>query len=282
VLAAKLGCYLIAKLRFRGYAPQPITYRTVHRWLEQFGSRAHTHLFTLLRHVQFITDRETRQALSRLNSRLLRHLYERGIRPNNVIYIQIDEAGSSSPVMLNMLRNDERLEGLGCHLIDSRDGTGLLETSYRLEEGAIVYVDDFIGTGNQFCKSRDFVSQQILGRFVEFLLAPYICEEALDKLEKRSIEYRAVAVHRRVDRLLHPESNSCARRAKASLLRLCRRVDRRYALGYHNLGSMIVYARNCPNSVPAVLRGNKGQDPFVGLLPRTSDLPPRPDQLPIK
>ena len=175
------------------------------------------------------------------------------------------------------MRNDERLQGLGCKLLDSRDGVGLLEASYRLEEGAIVYVDDFIGTGNQFVKSRDIVAQNILGRWVEFLLAPYICEEALEKLKSRAIEPRAVSIHTKVERFLHPESNHCPRELKLELLRVCRRVDGRYALGYRHLGSMIVFSRNCPNTTPVVIRGNKGQDPFVGLLPRTSDLPPLPD-----
>jgi hypothetical protein len=277
VLAAKLACYLFAKLKFHDYAPQPVTYKTVAAWLDQFGEETQKQLLTLLRHVKYVSDHETRKDLSCLNRALLKDLKERGIEPKNVIYVQIDEAGSSSHVVLNMLRNDDRLQALGCTLLDSRDGIGLLEASYRLEEGAIIYVDDFLGTGNQFCKSRDIVAQQILGRWVEFIVAPYICEEAIEKLEKRSIEHRAMAVHTKTERFLHPDSEQCPRDLKLKLLRVCRRVDRRYSLGYHNLGSMIVYSRNCPNTVPAVLRGNKGQDPFVGLIPRTSDLPPIPE-----
>lgn len=281
MLAAKVGCYLLAKLKFHDYAPQPITYKSVNRWLEQFGGQTQRELFTLLRHLKYVSDKDTRRALSQLNRSLLKHLNDRGIGPKNIIYVAIDEAGSSSQWVLNMMRNDERLQGLGCTLLDSRDGTGLLETSYKLEEGAIVYVDDFIGTGNQFCKSRDVVAQNILGRWVEFLLVPYICEESIEKLEKRSIEPRSLAIHTKSERLLHAESNHCPRDLKLDLLKVCRRVDRRYALGYHNLGSMIVFSRNCPNTTPIVLRGTKGQDPFVGILPRTNELPPHPGQLPV-
>ncbi len=281
MVAAKLGCYILAKLKFHDYAPQPITYQSVDRWLDQFGNRTQRELFTLLRHLKYVSDSETRRALSRLNRSLLKHLSDRGIGPRNIIYVAIDEAGSSSHWVLNMMRNDERLQGLGCTLLDSHDGTGLTEASYRLEEGAIVYVDDFIGTGNQFCKSRDVVAQNILGKWVEFLLAPYICEESIEKLEKRSIEHRVLAVHKKSERLLHAEFNDCPRDVKLDLLKACRRVDRRFSLGYHNLGSMIVYSRNCPNTTPIVLRGSKGQDPFVGILPRTNELPPHPDQLPV-
>ena len=278
MLAAKLACYLLAKARFRGYKPQPVTFKSVTQWLEQFGSPSHGELFTLLRYIKFVTDGETRTLLSRLNRKLLKDLKERGISPKNIIYVSIDTPASSSSLMLNMLRNDERLEGLGVEIIHASDGTKLLETSYKLEEGAIIYVDDFLGTGNQFSKARTIVAPQILGRFVEFLIAPYICEEAAEQLKKLSIEYRVEGVHLKKDRLLHPESDIAPRELKANLLRLCRRVDRRFALGYRHLGSMIVYSRNCPNTSPAVLRGNKGQDPFIGLLPRTSDLPPHPDE----
>lgn len=277
MIVAKLGCYLLSKFKFHDYAPQPITYKTVSGWLDQFGGRTPSDLFTLLRKVKYVSERETRHALSTLNRELLRHLKARGIPSKNVIYIQIDDAGSSSHWVLNMMRNDDRLEGLGCTLLDSHEGVRILEKSYELEEGAIVYIDDFIGTGNQFVKSREMVAQSILGRWVEFLLAPYICEEALEPLKIRGIEPRAVAIHRKAERFLHPDSDQCPREKKLELLRACRRVDRRYALGYHNLGSMIVLSRNCPNTSPAVFRGNKGQDPFVGLLPRTSDLPPHPD-----
>ena len=58
----------------------------------------------------------------------------------------------------------------------------------ELEEGAIVYVDDFAGTGRQFCTTRDNVKENIVGSFVEFLLVPVICEEALYELGKRDIE----------------------------------------------------------------------------------------------
>ena len=36
---------------------------------------------------------------------------------------------------------------------------------------------------------------------------------------------------------------------------------------------MVVLYRNAPNTVPVLLRGNVGQD-VVGVLPRTTDLPP--------
>ena len=41
----------------------------------------------------------------------------------------------------------------------------------------IIYIDDFVGTGNQFEKARNFAQQSVVGTFSEFLLVPSICEE---------------------------------------------------------------------------------------------------------
>lgn len=269
-----LACYALAKIRFPGFVPQPITLRSVNNWLSQFGDSKHKLLFTLLWHVQFVGREATRTALSTLNRGLLEHLAQAGIPPNRVVYIQTDEAGSSSPVMLNMLRDADRLQSLGCTLIDSKNEAKLLEVTYAMEEGAIVYVDDFAGSAKQFCESRDFVAQQIVGKFVEFLLVPYICEEALDKLERRGIEYRALQVHRKTERFLHPASKTSPGPIRGEITRLSAQVDKIQALGYKNLGTMIVFAHNCPNTTPAILRGNRRQYPFVGILPGIRDLPP--------
>jgi len=80
-------------------------------------------------------------------------------------------------MMLGMLRNAAGLEQLGCKLLDGRDAIGLNEATRKREQGAIIYIDDFVGTGNQFEKARNFAQQSVVGTFSEFLLVPSICEE---------------------------------------------------------------------------------------------------------
>lgn len=275
----KLACYLLARTRFHDYEPQPVTFQTVNTWLDQFAESDHKFLFTLIRHVTYINKRQAIRALTNLNRQLLRELASDGIPPAKIIYVQVDDAGSSSHWVLAKPRNAERLESLGCTFLDSKNVRGLNEATDRLEEGAIVYVDDFAGTGNQFCRSREFVAQHTVGNFVEFFLLPCICEEALEQLNARGVEPRSLFVHRKKDRLLHPDGNLCAAGTKERLLELSSEVHAKHGLGYRNLGSMVVLSRNCPTSAPLLLRGSKNQNPFVGILPRTTDLPPL-DQYP--
>jgi len=70
------------------------------------------------------------------------------------------------------------LERLGCHLVDSKDAVGLANLFQKIEGGAVVYVDDFAGTGNQFCGVRDILAPLIPTTFVEFVIMPAMCEEA--------------------------------------------------------------------------------------------------------
>lgn len=270
----RLACYLLAKWKFRDYIPQPITFATVNAWIEQFGSSDAKYLLTLLRHVTYITDENTLRALRALNRELLKKLAADGIPAAKVIYVQLDDAGSSSHWVLAVLKHAERLDNLGCTFLDSKNVRDLSEITARLQEGAIIYVDDFAGSGNQFCRSRDFAIDYAVGNFVEFFLLPCICEEAVEQLDERGVEPRALFVHKKEDRLLRPEADFCPSDVKERLVKLSSQINQNYPLGYKNLGSMVVLARNCPNSAPLVLRGSKNQTPYIGILPRTTDLPP--------
>src|SRR5439155_23764590 len=114
---------------------------------------------------------------------------------------------SSSPVMLNLLRDAANLEKRGCKFVDGKDELGLMKAMTELGEGAIIYVDDFVGTGNQFCEARDFAAKNfVVNTFSEFLLVPAICEEAIYKLSERGIEAFAGHVHSKAERPLHANS----------------------------------------------------------------------------
>ena len=60
-----------------------------------------------------VTKREVIQSLLELNSRVIAALRKDGVGYERVIYVTTDSAGSSSGVMLNMLRNRGNLERKG-------------------------------------------------------------------------------------------------------------------------------------------------------------------------
>jgi len=268
-----LTYYFIAR-KFRGYKPRPVTKKTIDAWLSQFGKKNRKFLLKLLKYVIFVDEAETRNRLVEQNGLLLDRLAKAGVSPEKIIYISIDEAASSSHVMLNMLKESALLERQKCRFVDSKDLLGLNKCTNEIGEGAVVYVDDFVGSGKQFCRSRDFAAEHVVGTFSEFLLVPCVCEEAIYELGKRGVECYHGHLHTKAERPLHPNSNIIPPGVKARLIELSEEIDKKNALGFGSLATSVVFYRNAPNTVPLVLRGNIGQQKFVGILPRTTDLLP--------
>jgi hypothetical protein len=261
--------------RYRHYRPQPVSFNALRRWLAQFQKQDRRLLTNLASKIVFFSESQTKKALVDQNDALLARLRASGLRLPNIIYVSLHDAGSSSPAMLNMLRDAARLERLGCRLMDSQNALGINKLTNKLGEGAIVYVDDFLGTGDQFCSARDFMMASVVGSYSEFLLVPCICEEAYSRLAKIGVEVFTRVIHLRAERPLHDNCRILDQQVKTRLRSLCAQIDARSSLGYAGLASMIVFYRNAPNSLPAIFRGNVDQKPYVGLLPRISDLPKR-------
>ena len=159
-----------AILRFRGYRPQAVTMRSITRWLSQFDAKDRAAVLLLLNKVVYLSEKHTEKTLVELNERLLARLNADGVPTRNIVYMQIHDPGSSSAVMLNMLRDRACLEQKGCHFVDWKDIRQLHEVTDRLEQGAIIYVDDFSATGGQFCTVRNYLAEYIVGNFSEFFL----------------------------------------------------------------------------------------------------------------
>jgi len=175
--------------------------------------------------------------------------------------------------MLNVLRDKAGLERVGCQFVDSRDALGISRATNRFGEGALIYVDDFAGSGDQFTEARNFAWQHVIGSFSEFLLIPSICEEAVFELGKLGVEPVAGHVHAKAERPLHESSTILSIDAKQRLFDVCEGIRPKMPLGYKRMATMVVLYRNAPTSIPGIFRGSLNQTPFAGIFPRTNDLP---------
>jgi len=263
----------LAAWRFHDYKPLPVTFSRAKKWIEQFKGKDRRAAGILLEKVVYLSEKTTRDILVQQNRVLMSRLAAAGLPPDKLVYVQVHDAGSSSPVMLNLLRDAAGLNRLGCHFVDAHDSLGLNKVTNEVGEGALIYVDDFVGTGNQFCKERQFAFQSVVGTFSEFLLVPCICEEGIYKIAKEGVEAFAGHVHSRAERPLHENSHVMDPDAKQRMREMCTGISAQMGLGYNQLATMVILYRNAPNTVPAVFRGSPNQAPFVGLFPRWKDLP---------
>ena len=264
---------LKAALRFHDYHPQPVSVGSASRWMKQLEKKDLKLACKLLDNVIYLSEAETKKILLHQNSVLMANLHKAGLPSKKLIYVQTDDAGSSSPMMLGMLRNAAGLEQLGCTLLDGRDALGVNHATKRLEEGAIIYIDDFVGSGTQFNRARTFLMQSVVGSFSEFLLVPSICEEGLTKLADLGVTVYTGHIHAKAERPLHESSHVMAGEARDRLIEICKTIRAKGGLGFENMATMVVLYRNAPNSIPAILRGSDKQEPFYGIFPRFKDLP---------
>jgi len=259
--------------RFPDYRPQPVTVWRLESWTSQFSEKDAKAARTLLDRIVYLSEERVQKILVEQNRALSARLRRAGIAPDHTVYVSLHDAGSSSPVMLNLLRDAAGLERSGCHLIDGHNGILLNKVTNELAEGAVVYVDDFAGTGMQFCKTRKFVAQSIVGNFSEFLLVPCLCEEAIHRLGREGIDFYTGMVHTRAERPLHENSPILDQETKDRFRQMSLGIHSRVGLGFSGLATMVVLYRNAPNTTPLIIRGNLDQKNFVGIFPRTSDLP---------
>src|SRR4051812_18774613 len=141
-MRAYLEC-LSAIWRYRGYNPRPITLFRFLDWIRQFDSADQTRVLELLNNVVYFSEAQLKNILVHQNRALMQRLITAGLPTNNLIYIQVDDAGSSSPVMLNLLRDAMGLEQRGCHLLDGKNVLEIADLTAQLGQGALIYVDDF-------------------------------------------------------------------------------------------------------------------------------------------
>lgn len=262
--------------RYRGYVPKAITPLRFLNWIKQFDSADRNRVLRLLDNVVYFRESELKDILIQQNKALLQRLLSAGLSPDNLIYVQVDDAGSSSPVMLNMLRDAMGLEQRGCHLMDGKNVLGIAALTAHLGTGALIYVDDFVGSGHQLCAARDYVAANTSGTFSEFALIPTICEEGLVELGKRGVEVYSGHLHSKADRPLHPNSPIFDRATKDRLVQICNLIDPSVGIGYNNGAVMVVLYRGPPDNIPIIFRGSSTQAPYIGLFPRFSDLPLEP------
>jgi hypothetical protein len=127
-----------AARRFRGYRPRPLSLLSASRWIRQFGKKDQRLLKKLLDNVIYMSELKARDILVEQNAALMKRLHGAGLPPEKLIYVSVHDAASSSPVLLNLLRDTARLLNFGCRFIDSRDLLGLNKAMNELGEGALI------------------------------------------------------------------------------------------------------------------------------------------------
>lgn len=269
-----LAAYKLAK-RLNAYRPQTAKFKRTLAWLRQYSPSERSAIRKTLPYLIFVDEQSFVSNLCEENEKLLARLKAKGITPAQIIYASVHDAGSSSQVCLNLLRDHGRLARSGCHFVDSKDVKQISALTGKIGNGVIVYVDDFAGTGKQFSKAQQHLAEFVQGNFSHHVIFHTVCPEAYDKIEKTGVSICPFRLHRQEDRPLHPASDILLPAEKDLIRKTCRRMSGVYGLGFNEMATMVVFYRNSPNTIPMIFRGQIGQTPWFGVVPRFDDMPSR-------
>lgn len=171
--------------------------------------------------------------------------------------------------MCRLLRDQGGLSGR--KFVASTSGSEIKRATRSLGTGAIVYVDDFAGTGTQLKAARSDVREYIDGNFSEFFLLPCICEEALSIVEAEGVVAKFDRCHLKSERPLLPESTYLGRAARQRLVDHSYEIWGMGSLGFRMLATNVILSHGAPDTTPMIFRGDKGQASWFGIVPRWAE-----------
>lgn len=282
--AAKVTPAEVAEVRKNWrYRGAPVTSESVRAWLSQFGSnRKQRAVFELLKRLQFVSESEARSRLRSLHNTISRELGVLELtseqrKYSHIAVAYLDKPGKSGAAYARLYANENRIY-MNC-VIDRQES--LQAARGETGHSALVFVDDFIGTGNsiiqylsEFFSERKNTNQEsapnifvaVTTGFSQGISAieDFISSEDLPVTlfvaHTTGAESRAFA-----DPSMF-SSDETAAIALAEAKRFGESIEPKNPLGFGNIQSLVVFEDGCPNNTLPILwqRGKK----WTPLFPR--------------
>lgn len=238
-------------------------------WLNQFADADRDIAARLLDAVEFISAEQLHAAFQSILTNLPGwHRSQRQRRGTFAFVAFSSSAGESGDRMLHDFRlannlNHREHDSLfigRSDLVRARLGA----------EDTVVFVDDFVGTGNQAVTAWQNMFQELTSGVGNIYLATGAAFRiGSDEIKKHTrIQLLAHRVLGNAHSLFHDECRHFTQQEKGRILHYCEQADRRRPRGYGDCGLVVVLYHQCPNNSIAVLHASsRSWDP---LFPRSS------------
>lgn len=279
------------------YKSRTITEDQVRRWLNQFGDNKKQRLmFKILQGLRFYTQANIRAKMREAHNIVKRGLVRRKKvkerRRKDIFVSYLDQPGKHGPTLAKIYKDENGIYYE--NVIEKSEISSVLkEKEKELPAFALVFIDDFIGTGDSACEYfKELVSEhgEILKRLSKepgeipgttklqiFFIAICGFQEAQDKIEKVLDELELpVEIHicdplSEEDKVFSEKSKiftseSERNEAKKIAYEYGSKLVKNAPLGYGDCQAAIVFEHNCPNNSLPILWA-ESQD-FTPLFPR--------------
>jgi hypothetical protein len=240
--------------RFEGYR-YGVTDARLSEWLDQFDDADKDAAARLLDAVEFISAEQLHAALRSVLSRLPGWNRNRSKRRGKFVFVAFSSsAGESGDNMLHQFR-------LANNLNQSTFDSLFIGRSDILRErlgsdDTVVFLDDFVGTGNQAVTAWQKMFQELTSGVGNVYLATVA---AFTKGSERiRVETRMqLLAHRHLsnrDSIVHGDCAHFSDQEKQRLLHYCRIASVDQPWGFGDCGLVIVLYHQCPNNSLAILQ----------------------------
>lgn len=253
--------------RFEGYR-YGVTEARIERWLNRFGDNDKDTAARLLDAVEFISAEEVHAAFRAVLTQLPGWDRAKMKRKGKFAFVAFSSsAGESGDNMLHQFRlanelNNKAFDPLFIGRSELlRGGLGADDT--------VVFVDDFVGSGNQAVTAWEKMFQELTTEVGNVYLATVAAfqmgsseikkKTRMQLLAHRTLSYRQSLFHDTCQHFTTPE--------KQRILHYCELASKKHPRGFGDCGLAVVLYHQCPNNSLAVLHASSQRwDP---LFPRS-------------
>lgn len=175
-------------------------------------------------------------------------------------------AGESGDSMLQMFR---AANGLGGSRFDRMFiHRSELVTQKLGADDSVVFLDDFVGTGNQVVKAWDNAfAELVAGIGNVYLVLVGACRTGLKKVKtETNLQVRASRMFSGSDNIFSANCRHFTPAEKKAFHGYCTRASAKAPAGYGECGLLVVFSHGCPNNSVAALHAKHQQ--WRGLFPR--------------
>lgn len=253
--------------RFEGYR-YGVTEARIERWLERFGDSDKDTAARLLDAVEFISAEEVHAAFRSVLSQIPGWDRAKAKRKGKFAFVAFSSsAGESGDNMLHQFRlanelNNKAFDSLFIGRSELlRSGLGADDT--------VVFVDDFVGSGNQAVTAWEKMFQELTTEVGNVYLATVAAYQMGSSEIKKKTRMQLLA-HRTLSNrqsLFHSTCHHFSDHEKQRILHYCAIASPKYPRGFGDCGLAVVLYHQCPNNSIAVLHATSNKwDP---LFPRS-------------
>ena len=240
-------------------------------WLRQFQAQHRSAAIKLATALAYYSINHITTLMPPLKKVIDAQILAEKVEASSVFYVPLGRVDESGTDVVRRFRNTNQLHSRKSQFVTIIE---LPEVLFKARTPVVFFMDDFVGTGEQVSNAWGETLCQVIPDYIPMYLAVVAAfEDGIRRIEAET-PLRVLCVHTlgRNYQLMESAFRGLSNQEKSAIKAYCDRADNQ-PLGFGDRGLLVSFAFGTPNNTISVIRGSKGQDPWLGLLPRWEDLP---------